>query len=145
MLAGFAGGIGPWWHHIGAYHEDRRMYLTAAPLMQWHQANEQYLINRKPVASVAIAWSRKNTDYFGRDNSEELVDQPWRGFTQAMIRARIPFIPVHLDDFDPANTEITTLILPNLSAMTDAQGRQHPTIRIPLRIHRRQRPIQPLR
>ena len=26
MLEGFAGGIQPWWHHISAYHEDRRMY-----------------------------------------------------------------------------------------------------------------------
>ena len=34
MLAGFAGGIQPWWHHVGAYHEDRRMYRTAEPVMQ---------------------------------------------------------------------------------------------------------------
>ena len=26
MIAGIAGGIQPWWHHVGAYHEDRRMY-----------------------------------------------------------------------------------------------------------------------
>ena len=31
MIEGFAGGIQPWWHHIGAYHEDRRMYRTAEP------------------------------------------------------------------------------------------------------------------
>lgn len=28
-VEGFAGGIQPWWHHIGAYHEDRRQYQTA--------------------------------------------------------------------------------------------------------------------
>ena len=28
MIAGIAGGIQPWWHHVGAYHEDRRMYHT---------------------------------------------------------------------------------------------------------------------
>ena len=28
MIAGIAGGIQPWWHHVGAYHEDRRMYRT---------------------------------------------------------------------------------------------------------------------
>src|SRR5205085_1399016 len=29
MLAGFAGGIAPWWHYINAYHEDRRIYKAA--------------------------------------------------------------------------------------------------------------------
>jgi len=34
MIAGFAGGIQPWWHHVAAYHEDRRMYRTAEPVMR---------------------------------------------------------------------------------------------------------------
>ena len=29
MIAGIAGGIQPWWHYVGAYQEDRRMYRTA--------------------------------------------------------------------------------------------------------------------
>ena len=33
MIAGIAGGIQPWWHHVAAYHEDRRMYRTAEPVM----------------------------------------------------------------------------------------------------------------
>ncbi len=68
MLAGFAGGIQPWWHHIGAYHEDRRMYRTAEPILRWHKANEQYLVNRRPVANVGVVWSQRNTDFYGRDN-----------------------------------------------------------------------------
>ena len=39
-------------------------------------------------------------DFFGRDNADEIVDQPFRGFTQALIRARIPFVPLHLDHLD---------------------------------------------
>ncbi len=31
MVEGFAGGIQPWWHHIGAYHEDRRQYQKRNP------------------------------------------------------------------------------------------------------------------
>ena len=38
MIAGIAGGIQPWWHHVGAYHEDRRMYRTAEPVMRWWKA-----------------------------------------------------------------------------------------------------------
>jgi hypothetical protein len=121
MLAGIAGGIQPWWHHVGAYSEDRRMYQTAEPVMAWHKANERYLINRRPVASVAVGWSQRNQDFFGRDNADELVDQPWRGFTQALVRARIPFVPMHLDLLDRDGADISVLVLANIGAMSDAQ------------------------
>ena len=64
MVEGFAGTIQPWWHHIGAYHEDRRQYRTAEPLLNWHAENDQYLINRTPVASVGVVWSHENIDYY---------------------------------------------------------------------------------
>jgi Hypothetical glycosyl hydrolase 6 len=121
MLAGFAGGIQPWWHHVSAYHEDRRMYHTAEPILKWHKANQDYLLNRRPVASVGIVWSQRNTDFFGRENPEELVDQPWRGFVQAMVRARIPYLPVHADHIEREAPKLSMLILPNLGAMTDQQ------------------------
>ena len=81
MIEGFAGGIQPWWHHIGAYHEDRRMYHTAEPVMNWYEANQRYLINRRPLATVGIVWSQRNTDFYGQDRAAELVDAPYRGFT----------------------------------------------------------------
>ncbi|MEX2235734.1 MAG: beta-galactosidase, partial [Cyclobacteriaceae bacterium] len=51
VVNGIAGGIQPWWHMVSAYHEDRRMYKTVEPLLQWHKANEEFLINRRPVAT----------------------------------------------------------------------------------------------
>ena len=78
ILDGFAGGIQPWWHFVGAYHEDRRMYHTVEPVNQWHKANESYLVNRKPIASVGVVWSQRNTDFYGRDNADELVELPLR-------------------------------------------------------------------
>jgi len=121
MLAGFAGGIQPWWHHISAYHEDRRAYRTAEPVMRWHKANEAYLLNRRPLATVGVLWSQRNTDFYGRDNAGERVDQPWNGFIQALVRARIPYLPVHADHIDRDAPQLAVLILPNLGAMSDAQ------------------------
>ena len=121
MLAGIAGGIQPWWHHVGAYHEDRRMYRTAEPVMRWHKANEAYLVNREPVASVGVVWSQDNTDFFGRDDAGDLVDQPYRGITQALVRARIPYIPVNADHLERDGPKLALLILPNVGAMSDAQ------------------------
>ncbi len=121
MIDGIAGGIQPWWHMVAAYHEDRRMYHTAQPVMKWHKNNEQYLLNRKPVANIGVVWSQENTDYYGRDEADELVELPLRGMTQALIRGRIPYLPVHADHIDRDAAQFSLLILPNLALMTDQQ------------------------
>lgn len=121
MIEGIAGGICPWWHHVGAYHEDRRMYRTAEPVMQWHKANEAYLVNRKPLATVGLLWSQRNTDFYGRDRAAELVSAPYEGFAQALIRARIPYLPVHVDDLERESGQLSTLVLPNVGSLSDQQ------------------------
>jgi hypothetical protein len=122
MIEGIAGGLQPWWHHVGAYHEDRRMYRTAEPLYRWHTLNQEFLVNRRPIASVGVVWSQQNSDFFGRDDAELLVDLPWRGVTQALIRARIPYLPVHADHIERDASLFSALILPNLAAMSDDQA-----------------------
>jgi len=121
MLEGIAGGIQPWWHFVGASHEDRRFYKTPGPVFLWHKVNEDYLINRKPVATVGVVWSQLNADFYGRDEGELMVELPWRGITQALIRARIPYIPVHADDIDREAAGLKLLILPDLGVMTGNQ------------------------
>jgi hypothetical protein len=121
MVEGIAGGIGPWWHMVGAFHDDRRMYRTPEKVFQWHRQHEQYLVNRTPVAAVGIVWSQRNTDFFGRDDAADLVDAPYRGFAQALLRARIPYLPLHADDIDSQGAGMAALVLPNLGALSDAQ------------------------
>ncbi len=121
MLEGIAGGIQPWWHMISAYHEDRRMYKTAEPVLKWHKANEEYLINRAPIANVGIVWSQQNIDFYGRDNAQELIELPWRGITHALLQARMPYLPVHADNIDRDAKNFSVLILPNLGLMTNEQ------------------------
>ena len=122
MIAGLAGGIQPWWHHVGAYHEDRRMYRTAEPVMRWCKANEAFLIDRTPVASVGLVWSQRSTDFFGRDAAADRVDAPYTGFMHALVRARIPYVPVHVDDVAQVGQQVKTLVLPNVGAVSDAQA-----------------------
>ena len=119
-LEGFAGGISPWWHHIGAYHEDRRQYRTAEPLFRWHETNQEYLVNRTPVATVGVVWSQRCVDFYGRDAAEERLGLPQRGVANALLRARIPYLLVHADDIDTASG-LKLLILSNLGALSDAQ------------------------
>jgi hypothetical protein len=122
MFEGFAGGIAPWWHTISGYHEDRRRYHTVEPVYEWHEANEKYLFDRTPIASVGVVWSEENTNYFGRDRASDLVDLPTRGISQALVRARIPFIPVNADHIDRDADQLSLLILPNIGSLTNDQA-----------------------
>jgi len=121
VLEGFAGTIQPWWHHIGAYHEDRRQYRTAESLFRWHEEHEQYLVDRHPVATVGIVWTKDNIDFYGRDAPEERVLLPHLGMREASIRARIPFLAVHADHVDRDSNDLALLVLPNVGALSDAQ------------------------
>ena len=121
MIAGIAGGIQPWWHFVGAYHEDRRMYSSAEPVMRWWKANERYLVERQPIANVGIVWSQRNTDFVGRDIAADVVDAPYTGFMHSLVRARIPYLPVHADDIEGQAGRLKVLILPNVGALSDRQ------------------------
>lgn len=121
IIEGMAGGIQPWWHYVSATHEDRRIYETPIAVFDWHKKNEKFLINRNPVATAGVIWSQQNTDFYGRDDSEVLTDLPYRGITQALIRSRIPYIPVNADHIDRDAGKLSVIILPNLGVMTDNQ------------------------
>jgi len=121
MLDGFAGGIQPWWHILGAYGMDRRLYKTAGPLLRWHAENQEYLVNRRPIATVGVVWSQQNQDYHGRDNPEEIGEHPRRGWVNALTRARIPYLPVHADNITRDADKLSVLILPDLAAMSASQ------------------------
>jgi hypothetical protein len=123
MIAGIAGGIQTWWHHVGAYHDDRRMYRTAEPVTRWCATHQRYLVNRRPVATVGLVWSQRSTDFFGRDDAAERVDAPYTGFMHALVRARIPYLPIHVDDVETTKSEgLRLLILPNVGALSSAQA-----------------------
>lgn len=119
MAAGFAGGIQPWWHMIGAYHEDRRMYRTPGPMMQFYKDAQEFLVNRTPVAAVGVVWSQESTDFYGRDRANELTELPYRGMVEALVRARIPYIPINLRDVERESPHIPVIALPNVGALSD--------------------------
>ena len=65
-----------------------------------------------------MVWSQRNTDFYGRDRAEELTEAPYRGMVNALVRARIPYVPVHIED---VAQNFDLLILPDVGAMSDAQ------------------------
>ena len=121
VLEGFAGGIQPWWHHVGANQEDRRQFRTIEPLNRWHMENQDYLVDRRPVASIGVVWSQRHTDFYGRDDADVLVDLPYRGMINALIHARIPYLPVHIDHVERDAGDLAVLVLPDLAALSDRE------------------------
>lgn len=121
MVEGFAGTIQPWWHHVGGYQEDRRQFRVVEPVYRWYTANQAYLVNRQPVATIGVVYSQRNIEWYGRDNGNELAWAPYSGMTGALLRARIPFLPVEADHIERESGQFSLLILPNLAAMSDSQ------------------------
>lgn len=121
--SGFAGGIQPWWHHIGSMHEDRRQYKTAEPIFVWHEANEDVLTNRTLTPDVGIVWSQQNQDYFGRETAALKTMAPYRGAVKAMDRNGIPYVPLHADEIGRAFERMSVIILPNVGGLSEEQVR----------------------
>jgi len=121
MLSGIAGGISPWYHHIGGSQNDGRMFEIAPPVFQWHRENEAYLYDREDMAGVGLVWSQDNSDFYGRGEPTEKCAYPWRGFGLALTKRRIPYLPVHADDIGKYANRIKTLVLPDIAVLTDSQ------------------------
>lgn len=121
MVSGFAGGISPWWHHVGAVQEDRRQFDIVEKLMDWHAVNQEYLYHRQSAANVGLVWSHGNIDFYGRDQAASLITEPWHGISRALVRARIPYIPLHVDHIERDDPKMNVLILPELGALSDRQ------------------------
>ncbi len=121
--AGFAGGIQPWWHHIGANHDDRRQYRTAEPIFRWHEANEDILISRRPQARIGVVWSQANHDLFGRERAEERTQSPYRGMVSALDWAALNWLPVEIATLADATGRFDVIVLPNIAILPDAAVR----------------------
>lgn len=120
--SGFAGGIQPWWHHISAVHEDLRQYATPLPIFALHERVEPYLVDRTPVAQVAVVWSEQNNYFHGRSDPQGTSVNPYRGAIKALSKARIPSLPVHLDDLASLDPAIRTIVLPDVAVFTPEQA-----------------------
>lgn len=107
--------------HIGSVHEDRRQYATAEPLFRWHEQNQQYLVDRQPIATVGVLWSPRSVDFHGKDQPGSRSLAPYQGFTDALIRARIPYLPVHADHVARDAPGLSVLVVPNVGVLTDEQ------------------------
>lgn len=118
MLSGIGGGIMPWYHFVGGGTQDRRKFKISAELFRWHKENREYLSGRENCAAVGLIWNQESSVYYGREEAEEKSTCPWVGFTRALSRYGIPFLPVHSSDIDRYADRLQTIVLPNVAILS---------------------------
>ena len=75
----------------GAVQDDRRGFRVFEQLGQEHAAHEDALRDVRTLARVALVYSLRTQDFYGRDEPEARYLAHFRGAYLALLRARIPF------------------------------------------------------
>ena len=125
VLDGIANGLRPWFTKFSGTLYDQRWLKTVRELYGWHQLNERYLRNLKPLAAVGLVYSQQSAAYYGADEMAAKIEDPALGFYQALIEMRLPFEMVHDGLLDEEHLRpFDLLILPNIAALSDDQCQQ---------------------
>lgn len=121
---GIAGGISPWVHFMGTVTRDLRRESISTPLLKWHQKYERFLSDRTELSDVAEVWSQENGDFYGRAHANEVGILPWMGARHALMKGRIPFLPINAHDIGRHGHRVRTLILPDLAVLSGEDERE---------------------
>ncbi len=122
---GIANGMRPWFTKFGGVVSDARWLKPVEDIYAWCHGAEPYLRNERPLARVAIVYSQQTGWFHTAKGAPNDVEDAALGWYQALVEARIPFEMVHdrlLDE--PHLSAFRTLILPNITALSDAQCAQ---------------------
>ena len=115
----------PWFTKFGGVVSDARWLKPVEDIYAWCHGAEPYLRNERPLARVAIVYSQQTGWFHTAKGAPNDVEDAALGWYQALVEARIPFEMVHdrlLDE--PHLSAFRTLILPNITALSDAQCAQ---------------------
>jgi hypothetical protein len=125
-LDGLANGLRPWFTKFAGSVHDPRWLAPVEELYGWCHAHEKYLRQDRPLATVAIVYSQQSAWFTpGKNGPREGIEDSGHGWHQALIEARIPFEMVHDRLLDAEHLRaFRTLILPNITALSDAQCEQ---------------------
>jgi len=125
-LDGLANGLRPWFTKFAGSIHDPRWLKPVEELYGWCHTHESYLRQQRPLATVAIVYSQQSAWFTpGKNGPRENIEDPGHGWHQALIEARIPFEMVHDRLLDAEHLRaFQTLILPNITALSDAQCEQ---------------------
>jgi hypothetical protein len=115
---------GAWaWHAMTGTpdtHYDRRNLPIHAECNAFLKRHEAFFRNARPVAPVALLWSRASLERYGADQPEERYQQEFFGFCEALLGCGLPFTIIP-DQFltDERLAPYDVLVLPNAACLSD--------------------------
>ena len=121
MMTGMAGGLAPWFHFVGGGTGDHRKFSISWDLFRFAGENKTYFRNRTNIANVGVVWNQESAIYYGREEAAEKSGACFKGMTESLSRAGIPFLPIHADDIGHYADRLSLLILPNIAILSESQ------------------------
>jgi hypothetical protein len=122
---GIAHGMRPWVIKFNAKPTDTRWMKPVEDLFVWHWKNERYLKNSRSLSRVGLVYSQQTARFYGGEQARAKAEDAIQGAYHALVESRVPFEMVHDGLIDGAWARgLTTLVLPNIAALSDAQCAQ---------------------
>ncbi|MCM2677950.1 beta-galactosidase trimerization domain-containing protein [Alkalicoccobacillus plakortidis] len=119
-----ANGGAPFVALSGTFEQDDKQALPITKrIYNYLKTFEQEYNDMKPMADVAIIYSQRTADYYGKDNPAERWQAHYRGMYEIMAESHIPFTVLHegclsIEKLQP----YSCLILPNVAALSDEEA-----------------------
>ncbi len=122
LAAVYANGtsaIVPWYGHCGR--EDQRANPVGTEVFGFIEDHADVLRDASPIAPVAVIYSRRTADYYGRWNHGEAYMHGFYGACIALMREHVPHTVLPDQDLETGIPDsVKTLILPNTACLSDA-------------------------
>ena len=78
----------------------------------------------RPIAPVALVWSQRTLDFYGRDDAKARYADCAYGFYAALMENHIPTVVVSDEALLPGKlADFRAVVLPNMACVSDAQAR----------------------
>ena len=110
------------WHAITGLperHQDRRDLPIHAEFNAFVKEHERYFVDAQPVTPIALLWSRRALERYGKDRPVERWQDEFFGFCDALITHHLPFTIIpdeFLTDERLANYQV--LVLPSAACLS---------------------------
>ncbi|MEN0641876.1 alpha-amylase family protein [Alkalicoccobacillus gibsonii] len=119
-----ANGGAPFVALSGAFDQDDKQTLPIIKkIFNYIKTFEQEYQTMKPKADVAILYSQRSADYYGRENPSERWQAHYRGMYEMMVESHIPFTVLHEGCLSNERLQsYSCLLLPNIAALSDEEA-----------------------
>lgn len=103
-----------------SHQHDRKAVDTIRQVMTYLADHAQEYEQMKPIAQVAIVYSKRTIDYYGREQNSERWQYHYRGMYELMVENHIPFTVLHEARLTEENlSQYACLVLPNIAIISE--------------------------